>query len=91
MSDTIGSGPRRLAVFAIPPPSEDGEKRFWPKIGVAFTNRDGSINLLLDSLPLGTNKLQIREEKPAAERGSPLGPPGARNGGPRFETVEVGS
>jgi hypothetical protein len=51
---------RRLGVFAIPE-SKDGEKPFWPRIGVAFTNRDGSIAILLDALPLGTNRLQVRE------------------------------
>ena len=70
MGDTNG---RRLAVFAVPE-SKDGEKRFWPRIGVAFANRDGSINLLLDALPLGTNKLQIREQKEAE---SPRNGPGA--------------
>ena len=81
MNETNGQG-RRLAVFAIPE-SKDGEKTFWPKIGAAFTNRDGSITLLLDALPLGTNKLQVREPKPAAE--------GRAAGGPRrdLETVEV--
>lgn len=69
MSDTNGA--RRLAVYAIPE-SKDGEKKFWPKIGIAFTNRDGSINLYLDALPLGTNQLQVREVKPAAE-GRPTG------------------
>lgn len=84
MSDTNGA--RRLAVYAIPE-SKDGEKKFWPKIGIAFTNRDGSINLYLDALPLGTNQLQIREVKPAAE-GRPNG-----NGLHRreLETVEARS
>jgi hypothetical protein len=89
MSDTNESGPRKpLAVYAVPPEGEDGEKRFWTRIGAAFANRDGSINLILDALPLGTNKLQIREAKPPAERARAAGP-GARNGEPRFETVEV--
>lgn len=86
MNETNGPG-RRLAVYAIPE-SKDGEKTFWPKIGVAFTNRDGSITLLLDVLPLGTNRLQVREQKaPAAADVR------APNGGPRraFETVEVHS
>ena len=60
MSDTNGGGARKLAVWAIPE-SRDGERTFWTRIGVAFTNRDGSINILLDALPLGTNRLQIRE------------------------------
>ncbi len=82
MSETSGGGGRRLQVWAIPE-SRDGEKAFWVKIGVAFTNRDGSINLILDALPLGTNRLQIREQKDEAKAGAG---PGRRNG---FETVEV--
>ena len=58
MSDT--SGTRRLAVYAIPE-SKDGEKRYWPRLGIAFANRDGSINLILEALPLGTNRLQVRD------------------------------
>ncbi len=80
MNETNGSG-RRLAVFAVPD-TKEGEKGYWTKVGVAFTNRDGSINLFLDAFPIGTNKLQVREQKPAAERGA--------NGGHRdLETVEV--
>ncbi len=84
MSETNGSagGGRRLQVWAIPE-SRDGEKAFWVKIGVTFTNRDGSINLILDALPLGTNRLQIREQKDETKTGAA---PGRRNG---FETVEV--
>ena len=86
MSETNGGGTgggRRLQVWAVPE-SRDGEKAFWVRIGVAFTNRDGSINLFLDALPLGTNKLQVRELKERDE----ARPAGAarRNG---FETVEV--
>jgi hypothetical protein len=82
MSDTNGS--RRLAVYAIPE-SKDGEKRFWPKIGIAFTNRDGSITLLLEALPLGTNTLQIRELKSPADARPGANGPARRD----FETVEV--
>lgn len=85
MPETHGSGGgRRLVVYAVPE-SKDGEKRFWPKIGAAFTNRDGSIAVLLDALPLGTNKLQIRE--PFVEARTADGAP-RRNGAP-LETVEV--
>ncbi len=80
MSDTNGTnGGRRLAVYAVPA-AKDGEKPFWPKIGAAFTNRDGSISILLDALPLGTNKLQVREVKDEPRAAS------RRNG---FDTVEV--
>jgi hypothetical protein len=84
MSDTNDKGgARKLAVYAIPE-STNGERAWWTKIGVAFTNRDGSISILLDALPLGTNKLQVREMR---EDGRP-----SANGGPRrlgLETVEV--
>ncbi len=80
MNEANGAS-RRLAVYAIPE-SRDGEKTYWPKIGAAFTNRDGSITLLLDALPIGTNRLQVREPKPPAE----VRPPRRE-----FETVEVHS
>jgi hypothetical protein len=83
MSDTNGTNGKRLGVSAIPE-SKDGEKTFWPKIGIAFTNRDGSISILLEALPLGTNKLQVREMR---ERDEARAAPGARRNG--FETVEV--
>ncbi len=84
MNETNGAS-RRLAVYAIPE-SRDGEKTFWPKIGAAFTNRDGSITLLLDALPIGTNKLQVREPKAPAQ--AEVRTPGTRRD---FETVEVHS
>ncbi len=87
MSDTNGTGPRRLAVLAINerPDRDDETKTYtrWVRIGVGFTNRDGSINLILDALPLGTNRLQVREDDRAAAAGP------RRNGG--METVEVRS
>lgn len=50
-----------LDVYAICE-AKDGETRSrWVKVGVAFRNgKDGSINVLLDALPL-TGRLQIRE------------------------------
>jgi hypothetical protein len=39
-------------------------------VGAAFTNRDGSITLYLDALPIGTNRLQVREQR-AWEEGRP--------------------
>jgi hypothetical protein len=40
---------------------KDGQTR-WIKIGQAFTNRDGSINAILDVLPRD-GKIQIRERR----------------------------
>jgi hypothetical protein len=84
MNDTNGAnGSTRLAVLAVieRPDREDETKMRtrWMKIGVAYHNRDGSMNVYLDALPLGTHKLQIREDDRPA--------PGPRKTG--FETVEV--
>lgn len=52
-------------VYAIPD-RKDGEKHPWAKIGVAFRNKDDSINVILDAVPL-TGKLNIRDRKPKSE------------------------
>lgn len=53
-----------LAVFAI---TERGDKTYWSKIGVAFVNRDRSITVQMDSLPV-SGKLQIRSEEKSEQR-----------------------
>ncbi len=85
MSDTnAGSGGRRLAVFAVVDRTdrEDESRKSsrWVKIGIAHVNRDGSTNLYLDAFPIGTNKLQVREDDRAVT-------PAPRRG--EIETVEV--
>jgi hypothetical protein len=51
-------------VFTI----NDKEGRsYWTKLGVAFPNKDGSLNLYLDALPVN-GRLQIRDAKPKEER-----------------------
>ncbi len=84
MSEANGS-PKRLAVLAIIeyPDKEDDAKKHtkWVRIGVGWPNRDGSINLSLDAFPIGTNRLQIREDDRV-----PLAPGTRRNG---IETLEV--
>ena len=51
---TIG---KRLAVFSI---REGKGGTVWVRAGSAFVNRDGSLNVLLDVLPLD-GKLHVRE------------------------------
>jgi len=41
----------------------EGKKAFWNEIGVGFENRDGSLSIMLDSIPL-TGKLQVRTFEP---------------------------
>lgn len=43
-----------------------GGNNFWHRVGSAWTNKDGSINVRLNSLPLD-GELQIREPKPEDE------------------------
>lgn len=41
---------------------EGEEKDYWTRIGVAFVNRDDSLNVVLDAIPL-TGRLHIRERR----------------------------
>lgn len=63
-SDTNTSS-KRLAVYNIK--QTEAKKPFFKNIGVAFVNKDGSINVILDSLPLD-GKLHIREAKAAGSK-----------------------
>jgi len=48
-------------VYVIYDAKADGRERSrWIRIGVAFDNKDGSLNVLLDALPL-SGRLHIRE------------------------------
>jgi hypothetical protein len=59
-----------------------GNKSFWVRIGVGFTNRDGSLTIRLDALPV-SGSLQVREWE-APDRRHPEGFEGARGRpGPR--------
>ena len=49
---------KTLAVFGI---TKIGDKSYWNRIGSAWENRDGSINVQLNFLPLD-GKLNIREQ-----------------------------
>jgi hypothetical protein len=83
MSDTKEANGKKLAVYAIN--EKDGDRAaWWQKIGMAFTNRDGSIAIYLDALPLGTNKLQIREQRDDARTGAgaPANGAGSQASGP---------
>jgi hypothetical protein len=41
-------------------------KNFWNRVGVAFVNNDGSINVKLEAVPV-TGELQIRDYVPRDE------------------------
>ncbi len=52
------------AVYVI---NSKGERKFWTKVGVAFVNRDGSLNCKLESLPVD-GELHIRDFVPYSDR-----------------------
>ena len=54
---TVG---KRLVVYSVKRTRDD--RSIWVRAGSAFVNRDGSINLILDVLPLD-GKLHVREPK----------------------------
>lgn len=64
-----GGGRKPWAAYNIIDRGE-GKPKIWSRIGSAWTNRDGSMNIVLDSFPLG-GRLQIREDdrEPRGERG----------------------
>ena len=42
---------------------EKDDRTYFTKVGVGFYNKDGSMNLYLDALPMD-GKLQLRDPKP---------------------------
>ena len=49
-------------VYAVIQKNGSKKKPFWQKVGVAFDNSDGSLNVLLNCIPLD-GRLHIREAK----------------------------
>jgi hypothetical protein len=46
--------------------AQRGERKYWNRVGVAFLNSDGSINVKLESLPVAGD-FQIRDYVPREE------------------------
>jgi hypothetical protein len=56
------------SVFTITERTQAGAtKSYWTRVGVGFVNRDGSITLKLDCIPIN-GTLQVREWEPAERR-----------------------
>ena len=47
--------------------TENKGRKYWNRVGVAFVNVDGSINVKLDAMPTN-GQLHIRESKSFEER-----------------------
>jgi hypothetical protein len=66
----VGGGRKPWAAYNII--KREGGKNIWSRVGSAFKNRDGSMNIFLDAFPIG-GKIQIREddrEHASKERGA---------------------
>ncbi|MFO0677318.1 MAG: hypothetical protein U0169_12355 [Polyangiaceae bacterium] len=77
---TNGHGKMKIVYTIV---ERNNGRSFWTRVGVAFTNADGSMNLKLDAVPVN-GTLQVREWEPrdARDDGSrdsrdsdPIGPP----------------
>ena len=82
-SGSPAGGRRPLAAYVIVE-RKGYDKPFWNRIGSAFYNRDGSINILLDAFPV-QGKIQLREDTP--REGPPKDPP-SHEGGAREIRVD---
>lgn len=49
--------------------TREGSKSFWTRVGSAWTNRDGSITVRLDALPV-SGVLQVRDADEHREQGA---------------------
>jgi hypothetical protein len=58
-----------------------GGKTYWVRIGVGYTNRDGSLNLKLDAIPVNAT-LHVRDWEPS-DRRAEVGDAHARDRGPK--------
>ncbi len=59
---------------------KNGEKEYWNKVGTAFVNRDGSLTVKLNALPVN-GALHIRDPKPRNSNGNSDGRRDTRNSG----------
>lgn len=67
----MSTNDKHFEVWSIRDASERNPRGYWKHAGRAFVNQDGSINVLLDVLPID-GKLQIRKRK-ENERGETSG------------------
>jgi len=68
--------------------TERNQKSYWNRVGVAFVNSDGSINVKLEALPV-SGELQIRDYVPR-EEATALGRRQAANGDSSDSFAELG-
>ena len=70
-----GAYMKPMEIYAIKEYEKNGEKKsVWIRIGTAFENKDGSLNLFFDTFPVNKDikTIQVREktEKPKEGKGA---------------------
>jgi hypothetical protein len=55
--DNNANAPRKIVYSII---ERENDHNIWVKVGAGWINRDGSINIRLDALPL-SDRLQLRD------------------------------
>jgi hypothetical protein len=65
-SDTTATGAAtgRKVVYVI---NERNGKSYWTRIGFGSVNKDGSMNLRFDAIPIGGSTVQVRDWEPRDE------------------------
>lgn len=61
------AGQRRDVFVVTERTTPEGNKSFWAKVGSAFDNKDGSVTIKLEALPL-SGTLQIRDAETQEQR-----------------------
>ena len=80
MEDTQNTQKNMKSVWTMVERTQSGTgvtKSYWTRVGVGFINRDGSITLKLDCLPIN-GTLQVREWEPYDRRQDAGADPQAR-------------
>ena len=67
MESTAPEGSKKKKVLCPIQSQKDPSKTIWMKMGTAYVNRDNSINVYLDGLPVN-GKLQVRDWDEKDER-----------------------
>lgn len=66
-TETTNKKPSHTA-YTVREGKGEGSKGYWLEIGSAWTNKDGSLSLALDALPVnGRIVIRERQEREAAE------------------------
>ena len=85
-NESANGGRKMWKVLAPTKSRTNPDKTYWNKLGIAYTNNDGSIHIFCDSWPSLSNQLQIRDFDEQDRR---AGASGGGSGGPLFNPADT--